>query len=228
MKKFLVYFLIFALLDSVEGLDSIDSIKIEQFYSCAENDESACEGLLNNGILSVDECEKHTCLIIAQIYVKAGKFLESIPYYEKACGADILQACFELGATFEHLGKSKNALMKYQNSCHFGYLQSCYAMAMMYKNGVDSVDSKKFIESKIAKNITKATRILNEACLNNHAKSCYTLGMMYRNGDGLQANRLKAKDLFERGCNLSDSHSCKEYKILNSANFNLLLEDYVK
>ncbi|MWV61642.1 hypothetical protein DCO58_08475 [Helicobacter saguini] len=196
--------------DSKQFVDS--KIQKEQFYACVENDVRACENLANSDILSVDECEKMACLGVAQIFVKAGKLQDSIAYYEKACGADILQACFELGNVMEHLGDFKGAMMRYNLGCHFGYLSACRAMGLMYADGVG-----------VKANEPKARRILNDSCLNGDAASCFELGKMYRAN-----NRLKAMQLFKRGCELGESSSCKEFKLLDSANFNVRIEDYVK
>lgn len=190
----------------------IDLKAKENFYSCLENDSKSCEKLVLSGTLSIEDCEKLACLGIAQIYVKAGYLQDSIAFYEKACGADILQACFEIGDILEHLGDFKGAMMRYNLSCHFGYLPSCRAMAGLYMRGAGVKVSE-----------LKARRILNDSCLNGDALSCFELGGMFRG-----SNRLKAMEFYARGCNLGESSACKEFKLLNSADFNVRLEDYVK
>jgi TPR repeat protein len=44
----------------------------------------------------------------------------------------------------------------------------------------------------------------------NHQKACYNLGVMYLEGDFLAINKTKAKEYFEKSCNLGYSNACKE------------------
>ena len=51
---------------------------------CWESDKSACEALINNGLPSVEQCDKDTCRTAGAVYYNAKRYKEAIPYFEKA------------------------------------------------------------------------------------------------------------------------------------------------
>lgn len=55
------------------------------YINCYENnDKSACEALIYNGLESVEQCDRDTCFVAGSVYIQAGYYKEAIPYYKKA------------------------------------------------------------------------------------------------------------------------------------------------
>ncbi len=96
-------------------------------------------------------------------------------------------------------------------------MPSCYNLAMLYVNGLG-----------VKADIKKANRIFFEACANDEEQSCYNLAISYKEGIGLKADRLKAKEFFKKACDLGMELGCKEYKIINAADFSITIHDHLK
>ena len=190
-----------------------ESQRKEFFYSCSENNKDSCNLLIEDGVPSAGECSaKTTCMILARIYEIADKINESLPYYAKSCNAQILEACFNLALAYESLQQYADSKKEYEQSCHYGFMASCYNLAMLYVNGLG-----------VPKDMKKANRFFMEACSNDDGWSCYSLATSYRNGEGFKPNRLKAQELFEKACKLGIQDGCKEFKILHSAEFSIIV-----
>lgn len=190
----------------------------ELIYACLDENKRACDTLISSDLPSVDECNEDTsCIVIAHIYMNAKKHENAIPYLKKSCYFGILEACFEYGLSYEIIGDYTQANAIYKRSCNQGFMSSCYNLAMLYVNGLG-----------VKANIQKANRIFFEACINNEEQSCYNLAISYKDGIGVKADRLKARDFFKKACDLGMELGCKEYKIINAADFSITIKDHLK
>ncbi len=190
----------------------------ELIYACLDKNKDACLLLIDGALPSVIECsEQASCIIIAHIYMTADMHENALPYLKKSCYFGIMEACFEHALSHEILGEYTQAHNIYKQSCDRGFMPSCYNLAMLYVNGLG-----------VQTNMQKANRIFFEACANNEEQSCYNLAISYRYGMGLKADRLRAKDFFKRACDLGMELGCKEYDIINAADFSITVQDHLK
>lgn len=190
----------------------------ELIYTCLDGDKQACEVLVENDLPNLDECsESAGCIVIAHIYINVNKYESAIPYLKKSCYFGIQEACFEYGLSYEILGNYEQAHAIYKRSCNQGFMSSCYNLAMLYVNGLG-----------VKANMQKANRIFFEACANNEEQSCYNLAISYRHGVGIKADRLQAKHFFKKACNLGMELGCREYKIIEAADFSITTKDHLQ
>lgn len=190
----------------------------ELIYACLDGDKNACVRIIDDDLPSVDECNaERGCILIAHIYMNASLHEYAIPYLKKSCHANVIEACFESALNYEILENYTQAYNTYKQSCDKGFMPSCYNLAMLYVNGLG-----------VKADIKKANRIFFEACANNEEQSCYNLAISYKEGIGLKADRLKAKEFFKKACDLGMELGCKEYKIINAADFSITIKDHLK
>lgn len=211
------FFFMFLLYDSVNATQ-VDLNEKELIYACLDGAEESCVILIEDGLPSVEECnEEGGCILIAHIYMNANLHQYAIAYLKKSCYANILEACFEAALNHEKLESYTQAYNMYKRSCDKGFMASCYNLAMLYVNGLG-----------VANDIQKANRIFFEACVNDEEQSCYNLAISYKDGIGVKADRLKAKEFFKKACDLGMEPGCKEYKIINAADFSITIPDHLE
>ena len=204
-------------LDSMYDYDNPSEIK-ELLYSCLDENKESCEKIIAHGLPEIASCNpKSSCIVIAKIYTIARKFETAQGYYEKSCKERDLESCFELALNYEEMGKYKRASGIYEDGCYFGFLPSCCNLGILYLNG-----------RGVKENVLKANRIFSDACIEGDAQSCFNLAISHRIGKGVKADRLRAIKLFSRACELGLNEGCKEAKILESADFNLTIDDHIK
>ncbi len=210
-------FLFHTILDAESVVNHNNLTTKELFYSCLEEDKKSCEYLIDNELQSVEECdEKSTCIAIAHIYNIARQYNNAMPYLQKSCNYNIMEACFELAYNHELVKQYLKAKKIYESSCEYGFMPSCYNLAMLYVNGHGvEVDNK------------KANGIFFMACSNDDEQSCYNLAVSYKNGYGFKADRLQAKKFFKKACDLGMQSGCNEYKIIDSADFSITIKQHI-
>lgn len=201
------------------GTDTAKSLNHKELlYICLDGDESACHALIEDSLPDVAECnEQASCIVIAHIYMNANQHEYALPYLQKSCQYGIKEACFEYALCHEVLGAYTNAFDSYKQSCDKGFMPSCYNLAMLYTQGLG-----------VAQNIEKANRIFFETCANNEEQSCYNIAISYKHGIGVKADRLQAKHFFQKACELGMELGCKEYNIINAADFSITIDDHLK
>lgn len=221
LRNFLILLFAISLLHSkaidMANIDNSFNQK-ELVYACLDEDMQACNTLIDNDLPNVDECsERASCIVIAHIYMNVKKYENAIPYLKKSCYFGIPEACFEYGLNYEIIRDYTQAHAVYKRSCNQGFMPSCYNLAMLYVNGLG-----------VKANIQKANRIFFEACANNEEQSCYNLAISYKNGMGVKADRIQAKNFFKKACDLGMELGCKEYEIINAADFSITIKDHLQ
>ena len=132
MKKFA---LVCGILVSVVSLSlgKMSSEEVDKaFDNCRNADKSACEALINNGLPSVEQCDKNTsCLAaIAIVYSVAGRDIEAIPYFEKLIaleGEDKSSSTLLADVYYNKLKDYRNAKKHFEIVCNKGNVDSVQA-----------------------------------------------------------------------------------------------------
>ena len=180
--------------------------------NCLNNeDKSACEALINNGLHSVEQCDKDTCRTAGAAYYNAERYTEAIPYYEKAIALEDNKGYVGLGAAYYYgLQDYPNAKKYFEMGCNKGngdYAQaeSCYNLGLMYYNG-----------NGVHKDYAKVAELWKKACDMQEATACNNLGALYYDGKGVSQDIAKAVELFKKACDMQEANAC----------FNLMLYLY--
>lgn len=88
MKKLVLVCGILASVVSVSVSVSMGAMSYEEWerarHNCFNDDKSACQALINNGMPSIGQCDKNICLFVGSVYFVAERYREAIPYLEKA------------------------------------------------------------------------------------------------------------------------------------------------
>ena len=180
-------------------------------HNCFENhDKSACEALINNGLVSVEWCDKEICAFLGSIYYQAGYFKEAIPYYEKAIALGDNRGYASLGTTYHKLQDYYNAKKYYEIACNKGngdifQSEPCLKLGLMYCEG-----------KGVRQDYAKAAELYKKACDMKYGFACNELGVLYNNGQGVRQNRSTAKQYFGRACDFGEQTGCDNYRKLNN------------
>ncbi|MGX3045274.1 tetratricopeptide repeat protein [Helicobacter sp. T3_23-1056] len=178
-------------------------------YNCDKGDKSACQALIDNGLPSVEQCDKNTCAIVGAVYSYAGHYRDAIPYFEKAIALGDNRWYYMLGFAYYNLNDYFNAKRYYENGCNkVGDTQSksCYNLGLMYTYG-----------EGVRQDYHKAHELYKKACDMKNAMACNNLGVLYTNGLGVKQNRYIAKQYFGKACDLGYQIGCDNYKEYNEA-----------
>ena len=180
-------------------------------HNCFENkDKSACYTLINNGLLSVGQCDKESCGFIGSIYYQAGYFKEAIPYFEKAIALGDNSGYAALGNTYHKLQDYFNAKQYYEIACNKGngdavQAESCYNLGGMYYEG-----------RGVRQDYAKAAELYKKACDMKYGDAYNNLGVLYDKGLGVRQNLSTAKQYYGKACDFGDQMGCDNYKLLNN------------
>ena len=210
MKKLV---LIFGILVGVVSV-SLGAMSEEEWnrarHNCYENsDKSACQALIDNGLVSVEWCDKNTCFNVGGIYLFAGRYREAIPYYEKAIALGDNGGYGLLGGAYYRLADNFNAKKYYEIGCNNGngdisQSEPCYNLGLMYHNG-----------KGVRQDYAKAAELWKKACDMKYGDACNNLGYLYGNGLGVRQNLSIAKQYYGKACDLGNQTGCDNYKMLN-------------
>lgn len=179
-------------------------------YNCAENDKSACQAIIDNGLPSVGQCDKESCGPIGAVYYKAERYKEAIPYFEKAIalGDNKRYPMFLLARSYDKLQDYYNAKKYYEIGCSKGnedlsQADNCYNLGLMYNEG-----------QGVRQDYYKAAELYKKACDMKYGAACNNLGLLYAKGQGVKQNHSTAKHYFGKACDLGEQVGCNNYKIL--------------
>lgn len=180
-------------------------------YNCFENeDKSACQALINSGLKSVEQCDnKEVCVSAGNIYAKAERYREAIPYYEKAIALGDNGGYGLLAIVYHKLQDYYNAKKYSEIACNKGngdlaQSESCYNLGVMYKNG-----------EGVRQDYHKAHELYKKACDLKYGSACNNLGYLYGRGLGVRQNLSTAKQYYGKACDLGEQVGCNNYKKLN-------------
>lgn len=180
-------------------------------YNCFENkDKDACQALIDNGLASVEQCDKSNCASVGRFYRIAGHYRDAIPYYEKAIALGNDSGYAGLATTYYELQDYYNAKKYIEIACNTGngdlvQAESCYNLWLMYDLG-----------KGVRQDYHKANKLWKKACDMKNGDACNNLGALYYNGQGVRQNLSIAKQYFGKACDLGEQVGCNNYKLLNS------------
>ena len=180
-------------------------------YNCIKNkDKSACQAVINNGLPSVEQCDKSNCATVGSFYYKAEHYREAIPYYEKAIALGDNGGYAHLGNVYYELQDYYNTKKYYEIACNKGNGDSyqsepCFNLGLMYDLG-----------KGVQQDYHKSYELYKKACDLKSGVACNSLGFLYGNGLGVRQNLSTAKQYYGKACDLGNQLGCDNYKILNS------------
>lgn len=178
--------------------------------NCFQNkDKNACYALINNGLVSVEQCNKDSCWLVGGVYYTAGRYREAIPYYEKAIALGNNRGYADLGDTYYALQDYYNAKKYYEIACNKGVSEvqgeNCYSLGLMYFHG-----------EGVRQDYAKAAELWKKACDMKYGGACNNLGVLYNDGLGVRQNSSTAKQYYGKACDFGEQLGCNNYKLLNS------------
>ena len=206
--------LVCGILASVVGVSLGKMSSDEQkktIYNClSNNNKSACEALINNGLPSVEQCDKDTCGFAGAVYYQARRYKEAIPYYEKVIALGDNRGYGFLGLIYHNLQDYHNAKKYVEMGCNKGngdlvQAGSCAFLGIMYHDGEGA-----------RQDYAKAAKLYKKACdMKVVSIACYMLGKLYSNGEGVRQNESIAKQYYGKACDLGYQDGCDDYRELN-------------
>ncbi|ETD23924.1 tetratricopeptide repeat protein [Helicobacter macacae] len=178
-------------------------------HNCFNNDKSACQALINDGLPSVEQCDKDTCTSVGTVYLFAERYREAIPYFEKAIALGDNRGYAALGQNYAELQDYYNAKKYYEIACNKGVSEvqgeSCYNLGVMYANG-----------KGVRQDYYKAHEFYKKACDMKNGHACNNLGVLYAKGQGVRQNLSTTKQYYGKACDLGDQLGCDNYKLLHN------------
>ncbi len=130
-----------------------------------------------------------------------------IKYYKKACRLNELDACLELGESYENglngvLRDYKLAVKFYHRACELNSSIACNNLGYLYDYGIGT--DRDNIEA--FKNYKRSCRLKSMV-------GCYNLALKYFDGDGVKRELFKAYNLFSRICEKGLGEGCNKLGI---------------
>ncbi len=171
---------------------------------CTQQNNKACEDLLNLGIPNPENCDSFTCNIIGITLSFANKESQALGYFKTACNARYMESCFGLALSYESLKDYHNAKLIYQLACERNHIISCYNLAMLYLR--DDLGKQDYIV---------ANTLFQKACSRMYAKACFNRAVLYSNGNGVKKDLSYAKLYFDKACDMGLQESCKHFNTLD-------------
>ncbi len=165
---------------------------------CTEDRQvRACALLINEGLESVQECEK-SCNDIGRIFHYAGLRKQAIEYYLKAGLNGNVYAIHNIGLMLHEEGEFSEAVEYYAIACDNGVMLSCNNLGVLFRNGLG-----------VPKDLAKARGFYTLACDNKESTACFNLGAIYAFGIGTNINIPLARSYFDKSCNLGFHIACE-------------------
>lgn len=122
-------------------------------------------------------------------------------YYDKACGGDYANACFNQATLTNDMptvtNPDKEATRLYQKACDLGSIKGCFNLGNAYHKGTG-----------IKQDYKKSFELFSLACKNNIAQACYNMGGMFKNGRGLAKDLPMANAAYQKACDLDFAVGC--------------------
>jgi hypothetical protein len=132
---------------------------------------------------------------------------------ETACTGGDAHACGIAG--FLHLEEDpedtadKNAAVLLQKGCDGGDGQSCNQLAVFHHSGLGGLAKD---EAKMKETYAKAVPLLEKECEAGGQVSCWHAGGAYKSGLGVKADAARAKELWQKACDLGSPGACEALK----------------
>ncbi len=172
---------------------------------CMQNNVNACDFLINNGLVSAQNCYNEQCDTVGMIYTLAGRYDEALPYFEKSCGSGNIASCGNVADMYYfYLKDYFRARQYYEMSCKQKYSPSCYGLGILYGNG-----------EGVRQSIDKESGFYKQACSGKDALGCYNLGVIYHNKMDIKNHESIAKEYYGKACDYGYQSGCDRYREFN-------------
>ncbi|MDB2562838.1 sel1 repeat family protein [Sulfurimonas sp.] len=135
----------------------------------------------------------------------------AIEFYTKACDQNNYESCSRAAFLYEE-GKDvkvdmKQAFKLYVKACGGDHGLACHNVAVYYSKS----------DNKILKKL--AINFYDKACDDGNADSCIYMGRYHRDSKSLTNDYVKAKERFNKACELNSALGCKEVRILKGLGY---------
>ena len=213
MKKLVLAAILGLGVFGVASLNAAENLSAEQlnqlFNDCLGNENtSSCQRLIDNGLASVEQCDKKSCGVVGVIHKAAENYQQAIKYYEKACRLNDKLGCLGLAETYgngQGVEQNYNTAFKfYKKACDLNLAEACYNVGISYQEG-----------QGVKQDFANARKYYEKACNSDDAQACNNLGYLYGKGQGVRQNKSTAKKYYGKACDLGHQMGCDNYKILN-------------
>lgn len=205
MNFFIVFFSIFVCFIESCLADSMleDSKKKQLIVECANYRLESCEVLLDSNLPSVKACDVRTeCEFSGWLLSQVQNYTQSLPYLQKACEGNHIEACNKLGFSYQRLNNYKKAQKYYKIACEKNNMGACFNLGMLYFDGLG-----------VRHSYENANILYEKVCLKGEGIGCLHLGLSYLNAQGVFKNITKSLELFKKGCELGNNKSCEMYDL---------------
>lgn len=136
---------------------------------------------------------------------------KAIDFYTKACDKNYYKACTRAAFLYEEGKDVKHDMNKafklYAKACGGGHGLACHNVAVYYSQSDNKALQK------------LAIKFYDKACDDGNADSCIYMGRIYRDSKSLTRDYPKAKEKFEKACQLDSALGCKEVRILKGMGY---------
>jgi len=136
----------------------------------------------------------------------AVNFAQAASLYKLACDDGRFDACNNLGVLYERgqgVGKDPStAVVLYKKACDNGDVHGCNNLGVLYERGGVGMD------------LYQAPALYKKACDNNDADGCGNLGNLIWYGNGIAQDKVKGRELLQKGCKMGSKWSCDRLKEL--------------
>lgn len=114
-----------------------------------------------------------------------------------------MQACNDLGASYEFLKEYEKAFMYYQKACDGKVELGCANVGILYENGLG-----------VPKDGNRAIEIYKENCNKRGKNSCYHLGNAYRKGEIVERDYEQALNAYTLSCDVGVLGACANIGVM--------------
>ncbi len=172
---------------------------------CMQNNANACDYLIDNGLVSVQNCLDNQCQIVGMIYTLARRYSEAVEYFEKLCEMGNIASCGNAGDIYYfYLNDYFRAKSFYERSCKQRNSASCYELGIMYGDG-----------KGVRQSFEKEDSFYKQACNGREPLGCYNLGVSYQNQTNIKNNQSIAKEFYGKACDYGYQEGCDRYREFN-------------
>jgi len=127
---------------------------------------------------------------------------QSREYKKNACMFNVLSGCRELAEDALDSKQGQSAVYFGEKACHLGEKEWCFKAAKVLYSG----------ENGVKVDVFKSLPLLMDSCNANDVRGCAYLGFMYEKGEGVKPDKAKAKEFYDRACELGFKESCNKIK----------------
>lgn len=140
MKKLVIVLVLVASVGlNAKNLNDDKFVKL--FVDCLDNkNKVSCQKLIDDGLVSVEECNEYSCTNIGSVYAMTENYQQSILYYKRACDTfNEPKSCFNLGFDY-HDGQGirqdfAKARHYYEKACKLNIGEACNNLGFLYGEG---------------------------------------------------------------------------------------------